>query len=571
MNNNDTGMNGVNNGFNNNVNGGFNPSMDPMNQQNGMNSSMNGESLQGMSLGSMTQPTSGNDSMNMNSATPMDNLNSQMNMGTPTTPDMNMGMGGMDQTVMQPQSTMNPTMNTSMDSLQQPENAVNVNPTINNNIDSLGTIESAPVSMEQNMNNGLQQPNLMDQNTQMNSTNLTMDVNSMNSMSQGMDMQPMNLSMDMNNNGMNNSMNPQMGMGTPVTPDMNMGMGSMGAPMSPDMSNPNFGNPQMPNNIIEGIPTPPSMGDFNNGGKKQKKGMSKTTIILLIVLLIAAIGAGVYYVLTMTKKPAGNIVMNDLQWDLGKPLSTNISDYATITGFDSSVCSLDVTKVDINKMGAYDYTVTCGTTSKSGKIILQDKTAPVVVTKKVIVAPGSTVQIEDFIASCTDASNCSYELEDETIDLTTITAVEGTQRINIVVTDDYNNQTTVEAILEVTNNAPVKFMYCTPNTNMDNDLNATLEVTYNYGIDAEDQLVQTQKINTYTFDTSADYEKGKEKLLSDSGDAIVAVDDNEFVVTVTMDMEENDLSTEFNVNPFPSTYDDLKDFNVNQGISCKNR
>lgn len=565
MNNNDTGMNGVNNGLNNGMNP--NSGMGQM-SPNGFNQTMGGDNLQGMSLGSVATPEPSNPSMMNPEPNEMNSFANPGNVGQSTNPNM-----------------MNPTMNgmqeggnvsPQVDSFNQFSNPIpasdsingmNPNPLQNNNIDSLGTIDNgmaSPMNTSNDtaLNNTFQPSPSLDTSNLVNqepmNQGITMDPNLMMDHSMNMN-QPMNAGM--NNFGVN-PMNNTGNMGNGMNSNMNM---------DPNLMNPQ--NPNIPNNnIFETVPTPPNMMDFNqNGGKKPKKGMSKTTLIIILILVIAIIGGGVYYVLTMTKKPKGNITVNDLKWDLGKELSTNISDYATITGFDSTVCSLDVSKVDINKMGAYDFSVTCGTTSKSGKIILQDSTAPVVVTKKVSVVPGTTVQIEDFIVSCTDNSNCSYEFEDKDIALDSLTSQEGTHQLNIVVSDDYNNQTTVEVVLEVTNNAPVKFMFCTPTSNLDNELNATVETTYNYGINGDNHLVQTQKVTTYTFEVREDYEKGKERITNEYPDAVISTDDSEFVITITSDLEENDLSTEFNVNPFPTDYDDLKEFNLNQGISCKNR
>ena len=91
--------------------------------------------------------------------------------------------------------------------------------------------------------------------------------------------------------------------------------------------------------------------------------------------------------------------------ELGQPLSTDIADYAMLTGFNASTCKLDTSKVNTKRMGSYEYTITCGSTSKAGSIVLQDKTAPVVAVKEVMVTPGTLVSFEDFIVSCNNQRN----------------------------------------------------------------------------------------------------------------------------------------------------------------------
>lgn len=334
------------------------------------------------------------------------------------------------------------------------------------------------------------------------------------------------------------------------------------------------------NNIFESVPTPPSMNDFNHmpTNKKSKK-MSKTTIILLVILLICIIGAGIYFVLTNVKNPTSkgtiNLISDPLMWELGTELPSDVSRYATITGFDQSNCKVDTSKVDKTKKGSYEYTLTCGNLSKSGKIILDDKSAPVVTVKELTVLPGTKVQIEDFIVSCSDASNCSYGLENSSVSLEQMAMEEGSYQFNIIVSDDYNNQATVALNLVVSNNAPVKYMYCTPTESEDSEINATLQIAYNYGINNDNVLVKTEKIYTYTFDVEEDYLKVKNAYDEATGIqgtvGVTAFDDDEFIITITKALTEEDLANEFNVSSFSTNYDELKEFHLNQGISCKNR
>lgn len=580
MSNNDTSMNnGVNNGFNN-MNG-----MDP-NQNNLNNNGMNPEGmiipngtpdLQGMSLGNVDQSNGMNQGMNgsvgdmntnlnvnpMNMQTPMNNVPTS----APVAPDFTINnnsvpSGGMEMNTGNPSPTIN-NAGVSFDSFTNPEPPVQnleVNNAPMNAAPNIGTMD-----MNQSVPNASPTMNLGDTNfgnTNMASTPTFNDPSNMN--------MNMNMSSDMNAN----MATPQMGMnnpmgGSPMASDP-FGANNMGQPMTQPMNSnpfdPNING--MNNNMFAGVPTPPPID--NNNNKKGSK-ISKTTIIIIVVLLIAVIGAAVYFVLNKTKTTSkGTITLNDLQLELGEELSTNISDYGTISGFDSSSCTLDTSKVDIHKMGAYDYTVTCGTTSKSAKIMLQDKVAPDVVVKELSVFPGTNVKLEDFIVSCKDASNCSYALEDTTQDLTQLVQNEGTYSLNLIVSDDYDNQTTVAVTLKVTNSAPVKFMYCTPASTNDTTLNAVIETSYNYGIDNDDVLASIQKVQTYTFENQEDYLAAKPNY-ENSATEVVTFDDDEFIITITSDLTTNELATEFNVNPFPTDYSELRQFNLNQGISCKNR
>lgn len=338
-------------------------------------------------------------------------------------------------------------------------------------------------------------------------------------------------------------------------------------------------SPQVDNNIIQAVPTPPIINEFQNelngkNKKNDKKGMSKTTIFILAILLICVIGAGLYYVLNMSgKKTSAMIKTKDLTLELGSELSTNVSDYATIEGYDINKCQVDTSKIDKNVMGSYSYNVTCGNTSKEGNVIIQDNTAPNVLVKEVSVVPNTSVTLEDFIVSCTDVSNCSYELEDTTVDLNSLITTEGTHKFNIVVSDDYDNKTSVEVTLNVTYNIPVKFMNCAKESEMDNDLKASVIVSYNYGINESDEIVSTEKIYTYTFEVESDYQSVKDNYNStgmiNEHSGVASFDDSELEITLTEIV--SDINSEFNTTNFPMNYTEAKQFQKDLGMVCKNR
>lgn len=566
MNSNDTNMNGMGQGSPFNPNGLGNDAT-PSNVNPGMNG------LEGMSLGNVEQPQSvmgTNTNVVPQSATEVSGtapVGGGVTFSIPTvepttqnssapTMDMNFNSNGMTFGAnMEPPVASNPS---SVGETTIPDNSMNAS--------NIGGMTS-PTGMEPSNISGVNGSNF--------GTTITPDHN--------MNATPMMGDMNSNATSMNGMMNQ------PVSPmNMNASMGTDAiAPngfVNNSMSNtPNmdvntlnsFGqasNMGMNNNIMGSVPTPPIMNDFNNNPKPEKKGLSKPLILILVVVLIAIVGIGVYVVLNQTNlsKPKGNIIINDpITMPLGKELSTNVSDYATISGFDSTVCSLDLSKVDIKKMGSYDFTVSCGTTSRSGKIVLQDKEAPVVTAKEVTVAPGTNVTLEDFIVSCVDDSNCSYELSDSSKSLKEMASSVGVYDFDLIVSDDYNNSTVVQLTLNVTNNAPVKYMYCTQTATDADNMKASLETSYRYGINDEDALSQTQKIFNYIFETTADYNDAKEEFGTYSGD--VTFNDEDLTISVTTDMTVDELSQEFNVSPFPTNYDDLKEFNLNQGISCKNR
>lgn len=557
MNNNDTNNLG-NNGMTPNSLGGTTPSsFGPVNggleQLGGVNpvnppiNSMQGESL-------------GNSTLNMN--TPQNTPPTMITPEVPTNPaPVNQGINLLNTDVpvspapepevamQQPQDMANMTLGSMTDNVA-PIAPVN-NPMMEN------MTPTAPVDAAFNM--GSQTNPSVSMNSNMNSIpDANMNPMGMNSMNQSN-------SFDMLQSNNNSSPFGNTGMPQPT-------------PMGENpFAQPNMGmNPNMNGNVFGSVPTPP-VGNLDGGKKKSKLKFSKTTIILIVVLVIAIIGCGVYLILTKASqtKTKGDISTKDLVLELGKPLSTNITDYALISGFNASTCTLDTSKVNTKRMGSYEYTITCGSTSKAGSIVLQDKTAPVVAVKEVMVTPGTLVSFDDFIVSCDDYTDCSYEFEDQSQSLETLVQTVGDYNLNLVVSDDYDNKTTVSLHLIVSDDAPVRNMYCTPTPTEDDDLKASLEVSYNYGINTSDILARTEKTYFYTFDNEEDYLAVKNNYSETTGiNGVIGqtvFDDEEFTITILVSMSETDLGKDFNMNPFPTDYEGLRQFHIDQGITCKNR
>lgn len=557
MNNNDTNNLG-NNGMTPNSLGGTTPSS--FGPVNGGLEQLGGVNPVNPPINSMQGENLGNSTLNMN--TPQNTPPSMITPEVPTNPaPVNQGINLLNTDVpvspvpepevamQQPQDMANMTLGSMTDNVA-PMAPVN-NPMMEN------MAPTAPVDAAFNM--GSQTNPSVSMNSNMNSIpDANMNPMGMNSMNQSN-------SFDMLQSNNNSSPFGNTGMPQPT-------------PMGENpFAQPNMGmNPNMNGNVFGSVPTPP-VGNLDGGKKKSKLKFSKTTIILIVVLVIAIIGCGVYLILTKASqtKTKGDISTKDLVLELGKPLSTNITDYALISGFNASTCTLDTSKVNTKRMGSYEYTITCGSTSKAGSIVLQDKTAPVVAVKEVMVTPGTLVSFEDFIVSCDDYTDCSYEFEDQSQSLETLVQTVGDYNLNLVVSDDYDNKTTVSLHLIVSDDAPVRNMYCTPTPTEDDDLKASLEVSYNYGINTSDILARTEKTYFYTFDNEEDYLAVKNNYSETTGiNGVIGqtvFDDEEFTITILVSMSETDLGKDFNMNPFPTDYEGLRQFHIDQGITCKNR
>ena len=327
---------------------------------------------------------------------------------------------------------------------------------------------------------------------------------------------------------------------------------TMGGGMPPE--NPN------PNNTIGmmgGVPTPPPIPEEPTKKNKKKK-INTPLLIVLIVVLIAAIGFGVYYFLTASKAqtPAVNITPILKEVELGAEIGTDASYYATVTGgIAISSCTVN-TNLDTATVGTYEYTVTCGNrTTPTQTVEVKDTKGPVIEVKEVVVAPNTEVTPEDFIDAVDDASEVTYSFVNP-VD----TSVEGEYEVTILASDEYANETTVTATLVVNVNAPASYMYC--EKTLDTQVNANTNVQYRFGITPEGELYNGSKLITYQFADQESYNEAvstiEENGTFDGYQGKTFMDDQNYIITVSVDMDNASLAQDFSLSAFPTGEGDIQ-------------
>ncbi len=135
-----------------------------------------------------------------------------------------------------------------------------------------------------------------------------------------------------------------------------------------------------------------------------------TNIILSVVfiLLIGAGGYGVYYYFFFNNPR--NFEVKDIKIEYGSEIPSSVLNYINLTDISEPDYTLDLSNVK-KDIGTYNYTVSYGNTVKTGKITIEDTTAPVVTFKdKLEFEEGSTITKEMLVGECSDISECSYDL-----------------------------------------------------------------------------------------------------------------------------------------------------------------
>lgn len=160
-----------------------------------------------------------------------------------------------------------------------------------------------------------------------------------------------------------------------------------------------------------------------------------TNIILSVVfiLLIGASGYGVYYYFFFNNPR--NFEVKDIKIEYGSEIPSSVLNYINLTDISEPDYTLDLSNVK-KDIGTYNYTVSYGNTVKTGKITIEDTTAPVVTFKDNLkFEEGSTITKEMLVSECSDISECSYDLTSP-ID----TSKTGEVEASITATDNLGNK-----------------------------------------------------------------------------------------------------------------------------------
>ena len=324
--------------------------------------------------------------------------------------------------------------------------------------------------------------------------------------------------------------------------------------------------------IFNEIGTVPPISDIpvqtpimNTEGPKPKKKTNKLIFVIIIVLLITAVGVGVYIFLHMSKKAeTPSVVTKNVEIEAGSEISTNIEDYATFKGINSSSCTLDTSNItDTSVFGnEYTFSIKCGNSTYDGKATIVDTVAPSAVSKDVTVQVNGEIKPEDFVSSCNDATECAYAFSDAN-EVSKYVASAGEYSVDIIVTDKAGNTSTISAMLTVTlDDVPDLYLSCSLNSE-----------TYKLGITASNFTGKAKRIYTFKFNSADEYNSfksqnsDKESLTYENVTGIPSFDDDALTLTLTQDLTKAQLDQEEGTT-LPNTYGELRQYYNNQGYTC---
>ncbi len=165
-------------------------------------------------------------------------------------------------------------------------------------------------------------------------------------------------------------------------------------------------------------------------------------IFFLIIVIIIVLG----YFLVFKKY---TFSVKTINLELGEELSSEVEDYLTKEPQNPNEYILDISKVKIDEVGEYVYTVKHNNITKKGKVLVKDTTPPEFTLQELTIEEGSVdYYLGNFLESCTDISDpCLVTLKSES-DLDKFSIV-GTHEIEIEVADLYGNKVSATGHLNV--------------------------------------------------------------------------------------------------------------------------
>lgn len=190
--------------------------------------------------------------------------------------------------------------------------------------------------------------------------------------------------------------------------------------------------------------------------KKITKGGQRSQNIISLVALVLIIFVGIVFYDWKTSPTETDFVPKHVEIELGEKLPLRTSSYVTpgVGEVDELLYVLDLSKVDLEDAGDYEFTVTYKGVTKTGTVSIVDTTKPYLEVREVYVVEGNTYSPSSFVERCVDFSGCNYSFQDSDTEKKYTTP--GSYVVYVVATDAFQNSVTKQASLIIEAKGNVK-------------------------------------------------------------------------------------------------------------------
>lgn len=180
-----------------------------------------------------------------------------------------------------------------------------------------------------------------------------------------------------------------------------------------------------------------SYSDIRTGRMKRNRRRARRirAIVLLVVCVVIVVIALIVIISSNSK------IRKKVTLEAGKQIEIN--DFLKKDGIDAKF-ETDISKIDTSKPGDYDIEISVGNKTYDTQLIIEDTIAPKCDTVDVTANINGDVSAEQFVTNIDDETNVSIDFK-EAPDM----SKEGEQNVTVILKDEGDNTTTVEAKLVV--------------------------------------------------------------------------------------------------------------------------
>ncbi len=262
---------------------------------------------------------------------------------------------------------------------------------------------------------------------------------------------------------------------------------------------------------------------------KKKKKSSKSQNLISLTSIIVIIGLVAFYFYYKAVPKDSDFQPLHVYVELGEKLPIRMNQYVKPgigTNIDEMAYSLDTSSVILDKIGDYEFTITHNNIAKKGIITIQDKTAPELEVRDVIIEQGTTFDASMFVTYCNDYSGCNYSFEE--LNTQNKYTEPGTHIVYVVAEDAFNNKTVKQANLIILNKGSQKTF-----TKFEIDSNNYRTISYRYDlifISSQTSLLLYEGTQTiiYTYSSEDAYNSARNIY---NGEINYTCDDNAKTIT----------------------------------------
>lgn len=183
--------------------------------------------------------------------------------------------------------------------------------------------------------------------------------------------------------------------------------------------------------------------------KKKSKSAQKFQNQMSIMSLIIIIGLGIFWYWYKNHPTEKDFTPLTVTIEIGDSLPIRVSSYVK-PGVGKDIddelqYGLDLSKVVLEEVGDYEFTVTYKGIKKTGTVSIVDTTPPNLEIRNVQITEGDTYDASSFVESCKDPSGCNYSFQDTETEKRYTT--NGVYVVYVVATDAFQNSITKKASL----------------------------------------------------------------------------------------------------------------------------